>query len=79
MRECASITENLPEGQGQLARALYKLSVLSLQQGREKQGREYRKRAEGIKAKVTGNVTSEELSGEAAEAQYNDLNPWMLW
>ena len=76
MSECVTISESLPEGAGQLARALWKLSVLHAAQGRARESEEFKSRARVLKAKVLGGSNVE--NDESDEA-YNRLNLWMLW
>ena len=76
INECIAISESLPEGLGQLARAMYKLALLHAEQGRAKISQETKEKARELKAKIRGNEASNDDDSEEA---YNRLNLWMLW
>ncbi len=76
MNTCATISESLPEGNGQFARANYKLYQLYQEQGRVTEA----EKALTIARDMRHNMAKEkeaELS-ETIDA-YNNLNLWMLW
>lgn len=76
MNECIAISECLPEGAGQLARAMHKLSLLHAEQGRAETSQGFRDKARGLKANINGIEASNDDDSEEA---YNKLNLWMLW
>ncbi|KAL8781443.1 MAG: hypothetical protein Q9213_005995 [Squamulea squamosa] len=76
LHECAAIAQSLPEGEGQLARAWYKLHTLYAQDGKSKESEELLVKARTLRRKLLG---CSELEGDDSEESYNSLNLWMLW
>ena len=76
INECIAISESLPEGLGQLARATFKLALLHAEQGRAEISQETREKARGLKARIAGKDASHDEDSEEAD---NRLNLWMLW
>ena len=75
LKELVMILESLPEGEGQLARASYKMSMVSGEMGRQADSEEYRKKAFDLKAKLgLGDETA-----ISTEESFTRLCPWMLW
>ena len=76
LNKCVAISESLPEGDGQFARANYKLSQLYHEQGKVSEGDEFLERARAMKRNIFNRTTSDD--DESIET-YNKLNLWMLW
>ena len=74
-----AISQSLPEGDRQLARALYKLSVIYGKQGKTELSEEHSRRARELKHKIKGNATQDSDEANDEEEVYNRLNLWMLW
>ena len=75
LEELVLISESLPQGEGQLARANYKLSVLYAELDRKVESKECRQRAVGLRTKLR--PTEHDVPFE--EEIYMQLCPWMLW
>jgi hypothetical protein len=75
LQEAIAISESLPEGEGHLARANYKLSVLCSEMGRLVEGEAYKRRAMELRLKLR----PEDGMVPFAEEEYMKLCPWMLW
>ncbi len=69
------IAESLPEGEGQLARALYKLSVLCGEMDRHADSERYKQRAFEVQAKLRPDQKDTLFD----EDSFAKLCPWMLW
>ena len=76
LNECVAISESLPEGEGQSARAMFKLSTIYAQEGKIKQGEEFGAKAQALKKKI---LCGDNLDEDESEEIYNRLNLWMLW
>ncbi|KAF2234366.1 TPR-like protein [Viridothelium virens] len=75
LTQLVTISEILREGEGQLARANYKLAVLYAEKGMEVESRDCRARAVEIRNKLI--PSSREAPFE--EKEFNRLCLWMLW
>lgn len=73
--EIVSISETFVEGQGQRARALYKLSEIYYKCGKEALGDECRIQAVELRASMRTELTDAPFE----EAEFGKLCPWMLW
>ncbi|KAL8736413.1 MAG: hypothetical protein Q9166_000205 [cf. Caloplaca sp. 2 TL-2023] len=76
LNECVTISQSLPEGEGQLARAWYKLHTLYAQEGKIKQSEEAEDKARASRKKI---LRGSELVEDDSEESYDRLNLWMLW
>jgi len=77
LNECIAVSENLPEGDGQQARAHYKLSLIYSQQGgRQSVSDERRVKARALRSRILG---QDAVGEDDSEDAYNNLNLWMLW
>ena len=76
LNKCISISESLPEGDGQFARANYKLSQIHHEQGKASEGGEFLAKARAMKRKISSRTASD--NDESIES-YDKLNLWMLW
>ena len=76
MNECVAISESLPEGGGQLARACYELSLLHAKQGRANLSLEFKEKAFAVRTKVLDNGA---YIDDDSEDAYNNLKLWILW
>ncbi|KAL8993731.1 MAG: hypothetical protein Q9169_006128 [Polycauliona sp. 2 TL-2023] len=76
LHECATISQSLPEGEGQLARAWYKLHTLYAQEGKIPHSEELQTKARLLREKI---INSDEPADDDSEESYNRLNLWMLW
>lgn len=75
LEELTSISETFVEGEGQRARALFKLSQVYEERGRRAESKDYRERAVALRDKVDPG-----LQGAPVEAgEFSELCPWMLW
>lgn len=70
------ISQSLPEGEGQLARACYKLHTIYALEGKSKLSEEFSDKARALRQKIQGVSTLDE---DESEESYNRLNLWMLW
>jgi hypothetical protein len=75
LQEVVVISESLPEGEGHLARANYKLSVLFSEMGRRAESEMCKQRALGLRLKLR----PDDNNVPFAEEEYMRLCPWMLW
>ncbi len=75
LKELVAISETLPDGEGQLARAYYKLSVIYSQNHRQDESTHCKKQAIDLRAKVCQG----EKDVAYEEETYKKLCPWMLW
>jgi hypothetical protein len=70
-----SISETFVEGEGQRARALFKLSKIYEEREREAESRDCRERAVALRDKI-----KPELKGAPVEeVEFSKLCLWMLW
>ena len=76
LNECIAISGSLPEGDGQFARANYKLSQLYHEQGKLKEGEEYLEKARAMRRNMSNGTA---LEDDESIDSYNKLNLWMLW
>lgn len=74
--EVVSISETLAEGNGQQARALYKLSEIQNERGMLAESSTHMQKALGLLAKLK---PDSELKDAASEEAFSQLCPWMLW
>ncbi|KAI9794605.1 MAG: hypothetical protein M1816_004492 [Peltula sp. TS41687] len=75
LEECVFICEQLPEADGHLARANYKLTEVYASLHDEERSQNCRQAAQRLRRKIVGDVAPMEES----EDSYNRLVPWMLW
>ena len=75
LKELVMISESLPEGEAQRARANYKLSIILETMGREAESEEYRKKAIDLRAKIR----PDDDATASKEESFSELCPWMLW
>ncbi|KAI1138886.1 hypothetical protein F5Y05DRAFT_354227 [Hypoxylon sp. FL0543] len=75
LKQLVDIAESLNEGEGQLARALYKLSILFAAKGMVAESEAYKTRALDIRARLR----PEEKGASFEEESFSKLTPWMLW
>ena len=75
LQEAVAISESLPGGEGHLARANYKLSVLYFNMGRHAKSEICKQRAQELRLKLR----PEDGSVPFVEEKYMELCPWMLW
>ena len=76
LNECIAIPGSLPEGDGQFARANYKLSQLYYEQGKESEGDKFHERARVMRRTLSEQTT---LDDDESIDTYDRLNLWMLW
>ena len=76
LNECIATSANFSEGDGQFARANYKISQLYAETGKSKDAEESLKQARATRVKM---VTGTTLSDDESIETYNKLNLWMLW
>lgn len=80
LSECVTISEILPESEGQrhLAKAKYKLSILYDVSCKRTESIESRQHAFDLKANLQspGTAITEEMSEQES---FERLTPWMLW
>lgn len=74
LEELVTIAESLPGGDGQLARANYKLSVLYSGLDRKSESKACQQRAIDL---ITRLRPTDDMPFE--EGSFNQLCPWMLW
>ncbi|KAL9615519.1 MAG: hypothetical protein Q9167_000032 [Letrouitia subvulpina] len=80
LNECIAISGSLVEGEGQQARAMYKLSLVLREQDRIKQSEDALEKATSLRKRIRGAENVHETKSEAeAEKEYDRLNLWMLW
>lgn len=70
-----AIAEALPEGQGQLARACYKLSIIYTDLNREAEAEKQKMRALEIRAKLRPETKDSPFD----DSGFQKLVLWMLW
>ncbi|KAH9909742.1 P-loop containing nucleoside triphosphate hydrolase protein [Xylariomycetidae sp. FL2044] len=76
LKELVGISESLQdEGEGYLARALYKLSILHAEVGDLSGSQECRERA----VEIRGRLRPEENDAPFGEASFSKLTPWSFW
>ncbi|KAI1407008.1 hypothetical protein F5Y13DRAFT_207064 [Hypoxylon sp. FL1857] len=75
LKQLVNISESLNEGEGQLARALYKLSVLLAAKGAVSDGEAYKARA----LEIRGRLRPEDKEALFEEESFSKLTLWMLW
>ncbi|KAI9658288.1 MAG: hypothetical protein M1821_002421 [Bathelium mastoideum] len=75
LKQLVAISETLKEGEGQLARANYKLAVLYAEKGQDAESKECRFRAVELREKLRAG--SKEAPFD--EGEFNKLCLWMLW
>ncbi|ORX98178.1 hypothetical protein BCR34DRAFT_607010 [Clohesyomyces aquaticus] len=73
--QLVDIAGSIPEGQGQLARAHFKLSVLCAERERAAESQNHRKIAEKLKAQLKPDLTNAPFE----EVEFTKLCLWMLW
>jgi hypothetical protein len=73
--EIVGIAESLPEGEGQLARALYKRAEIQGEKGMVAESTACRDRAVGLLAKLRPELKDAPFE----EATFAKLCLWMLW
>lgn len=76
LHECITISGSLSEGDGQYARANYKLSQLYHEQGKEKESDEFLEKARVVRRKI---CKAPALEDNESITTYDKLNLWMLW
>ena len=76
LNECIAIAGSLPEGDGQFARANYRLSQIYHEQGKVREGDEVLEKARVMRRHISNGAA---LEDEESIDTYNKLNPWMLW
>ena len=75
LEELVSISETFVEGEGQRARALFKLSQIHEERGREEESKDCREKATALRDKVNPGLKGAPVE----EAEFSKLCPWMLW
>ena len=75
LEELVSISETFVEGEGQRARALFKLSQIHEERGRGLESRDCRERAVVLRDKVNPGLQGAPVE----EGEFSKLCPWMLW
>lgn len=75
LEELVSISETFVEGEGQGARALFKLSQLYDETGRAAESKYCRERAVALRDKVNPDLQGAPVE----ESEFSKLCPWMLW
>ena len=75
LNECITISESLPEGKGYLARARFKMSEISEQEGNVEESQSSRKIARSLGQELLG----EQWPSDDTETSYEKLVVWMLW
>jgi hypothetical protein len=75
LKRLVAISESLNEGEGQLARANYKLAVLYLEKGMEAESERFKARA----IEVRNRLRQEPRDVPFEEEEYMKLCLWMLW
>ncbi|KAF2477128.1 TPR-like protein [Lindgomyces ingoldianus] len=73
--QLVDISSSIPEGQGQLARAYFKLAVIHKERDRSEQSRTYRQKAEAIRADIRPDLCNAPFD----ETEFMKLCLWMLW
>lgn len=75
LQELVSISETLNEGEGQLARANYKLAVVFQEKGMTLESDDYKARAIILRSKLR----PEARNAPFEETEFRKLCLWMLW
>ena len=75
LEELISISETFVEGEGQRARALFKLSQIHEERGRKVDSKDCRDRAVALRDKVNPDLQGAPVEG----SEFLKLCPWMLW
>jgi hypothetical protein len=75
LQQLVTIAETLHEGQGQLARAYYKLAILHEERGLKGDSENYKARAMEIRARFRPTAADAPFS----EEEFMKLCLWMLW
>ncbi|XXH00199.1 Protein ssh4 [Hypoxylon texense] len=75
LKQLVDISESLNEGEGQLARALYKLSVLYAEKGALPESEACKSRA----VEIRGRLRPEDKDAPFKEESFSKLTLWMLW
>lgn len=75
LEQIVSISEAFIEGEGQRARALYKLSVIHEQRGLHAESISAKEKAVKLRAKLKPELTEEPFE----ESEFAKLCLWMLW
>lgn len=75
LKQLVAISETLNEGEGQLARANYKLAILYDQNGMAAEGDSCRARA----MELRGKLRPEAKDAPFEESEFMKLCLWMLW
>lgn len=75
LKQLIDISESLNEGEGQLARALYKLSVLYAEKGALAECEACKLRA----VEIRGRLRPEDKDAPFEEEYFSKLTLWMLW
>src|SRR3569833_46883 len=76
LEEIVGISETFLEGQGQCARALYKLSTICAGRAPQAESDSYKQKAIELLLKLRPDSKSDM---EYGESQFSELCPWMLW
>jgi hypothetical protein len=75
LEELVSISETFVEGEGQRARALFKLSQIHEGRDRETESKDCRERAVALRDKVKPSLKGAPVE----EGEFSKLCLWMLW
>jgi hypothetical protein len=75
LNQLVNVAGALNEGEGQLARALYKLSVLHSEKGAAAEAQVAKAKATEIRDRLQPGITS----APCEEHYFSKLTPWMLW
>ncbi|KAI1776189.1 hypothetical protein F4818DRAFT_373934 [Hypoxylon cercidicola] len=75
LKQLIDISESLNEGEGQLARALYRLSVLYAEKGELAESNACKSRA----LEIRGRLRPEDKDAPFVEECFSKLTLWMLW
>ncbi|KAI1215007.1 uncharacterized protein F4807DRAFT_466343 [Annulohypoxylon truncatum] len=75
LKQLINISESLNEGEGQLARALYKLSIFYAEKGLVEDSETCKKRA----LEIRGRLRPEDKEAPFEEPYFSKLTLWMLW
>lgn len=76
LNECIAISRSLPEGDGQFARANYRLSPLYRELGKVRECEEYMEKARAMRRRISKGTV---LEDDESIVTYDKLNLWMLW
>lgn len=75
LEEIVDISETLAEGEGQQARALYKLAKIQAERGMQAKSEDCKEKAEKLWAKLRPELKDAPFE----EATFSELCLWMLW